>query len=478
MTEILWRWVEAKREDILHFVTKAALEVRRDIEEVVSVSHDTIPKQVAQKLNKLLNAHFIRNSVLPTLEILLSVNFAFPHIPDEIAQTLPAPVTRITTHQNGVLLWLKNGDSVFYPCRPNEPEPHRVFFVTETYKSYVEEDADPQPYIDFVTELVDDRETAEYLLQVLASVLGLGRNPFKRFLLLLGGGRNGKNTLIQTIKAAFGETVQYTTTKVITTNNQDNASLSAKYALKGCAFTVIDEAPSTAAWDLETIKQLAGGDEIVVKKLYRDTQTIPVTWINLILTNNYPDQFKQQSYAIADRIIAINFPLRFSDSVENEGRYLRRKDEDKVEAIKQNTPAIIQAFRWAFKEAVSKNFKLPEPPKVAEFTEPIRLLADNIGYFLETQTVEDATASVPAQTLYDAYKEFVKEHDLGTPVNKRAFIKALLVSNFKKRKEKGLVYIEGLRLKDDGQPDPQSLWADNGSDDGNDEQDYLDQFPF
>jgi phage/plasmid-associated DNA primase len=313
--------------------------------------------------------------------------------------------------------------------------------------------------------------------------LGLGRNPFKRFLLLLGGGRNGKNTLIQTIKAAFGDLVQYTTTKILTSNQQDNASLSAKYALKGCAFAVIDEAPATAAWDIETIKQLAGGDEIVVKKLYRDTETIPITWINLILSNNYPNAFKQQSHAVADRIIAVNFPLRFSDRVENEGRYLRRKDEEKVEAIKQNTAAIIQAFRWAFKEAAAKNFKLTEPPKVAEFTEPIRLLADAIGHFLETQTVEDANASVPAQTLYDAYKEFVKEHDLGTPVTKRSFINTLLVSNFKKRKENGLVYIVGLKLKDGNQPTLPTIWS--GNDDGNpdsdgsdDGQDYLDEFPF
>jgi phage/plasmid-associated DNA primase len=473
------RWIETKREEILHFIMKAALEVRADIEEIVRMSYnDNIPKQVAQKLNKLINSQFIRNSVMPTLEILLSVNITFPHIPDEVAQTLPAPVTRLTAHQNGVLLWLKNGDSVFYSCNSNEPDPHRVFFVTETFNSIVDETANPQTYVDFVAELVDDRETAEYLLQTLATVLGLGRNPFKRFLLLLGGGRNGKNTLIQTIKAAFGDLVQYTTTKVITSNTQDNASLSAKYALKGCAFAVIDEAPSTAAWDLETIKQLAGGDEIVVKKLYRDTQTIPVTWINLILTNNYPDQFKQQSHAIADRIIAINFPLRFSDRVESEGRYLRRKNEDKVEAIKENTAAIIQAFRWSFKEAASKNFKLTEPHRVAEFTEPIRLLADNISHFLETQTYEDANASVPAQDLYDAYKQFVKEHDLGSPINKRAFIKTLLVSNFKKRKENGLVCIVGLKLKDNGQPTPSTVWSDNGDGNDGDGQDYLDEFPF
>jgi phage/plasmid-associated DNA primase len=166
--------------------------------------------------------------------------------------------------------------------------------------------------------------------------------------------------------------------------------------------------------------------------------------------------------------------------VETEGRYLRRKDEERVEAIKQDTAAIIQAFRWAFKEAAAKNFKLTEPTKVADFTEPIRLLADNVGHFLETQTIEDAKASVPAQDLYDAYKEFVKEHDLGTPISKRAFINTLLVSNFKKRKENGLVYIVGLKLKDGNQPTPPTIWSDNGdgNHDSDDGQDYLDEFPF
>jgi phage/plasmid-associated DNA primase len=286
---------------------------------------------------------------------------------------------------------------------------------------------------------------------------------------------------VQTTKAAFGNLVQYTTTKIITSNQHDNANLSGRHALKDCAIAVFDEAPATAAWDIETIKQLAGGDEIVVKKLYRDTETIPITWINLILSNNYPNAFKQQSYALADRIIAINFPLRFSDRVENEGHTLRRRNEERVEAIKQNTPAIIQAFRQAFKEAATKNFKLTEPPKVAEFTEPIRLLADNIGHFLETQTVEDANASEPAQRLYDAYREFVKEHDLGTPITKRAFINALLVSNFKKRKENGLVCIVGLKLKDNNQPTPPTIWSDNndGSDNGDDgDEDFLSDFPF
>jgi phage/plasmid-associated DNA primase len=481
------RWVETKREDILHYIIKATLEVRNDIEELVKMSHDnTIPKQVAQKLNKILNSQFIRNSVLPTLEVLLSVNFTFPHIPTEVAETLPAPITRITAHLNGVLLWLANGDTIFYGCDANEGDPHRRFFITQTLNSVVKEGEDATPFIDYIKEVVDDKETAEYLLQVMATVLGLRRNPFKRFLLFLGDGRNGKNSLIQIVKAAFGSLVEYTTTKVLTSNAQDNAVLSAKYALRDCAFAIVDEAPSVEAWDIEIVKQLAGGDEIVVKKLYRDTETIPITWINIVLSNEYPSKFKRQSHAIADRIIAVNFPNRYSDRVVNEGRYLKRQDEAKVEALKQNTPATIEAFRWAFKRAALNGFKLTEPQKIKEFAEPIRQKADTVGYFLDKCTEEDGNNATPLDEIYDAYKNFVRENDLGTLLTKKKLSEKLLLRNFKKEIRKGVTYIVGLRLKENGQPDPQNLWADNvsdgnGSDDGqtpDDGQDYLDDFPF
>jgi phage/plasmid-associated DNA primase len=230
-------------------------------------------------------------------------------------------------------------------------------------------------------------------------------------------------------------------------------------------------------WDIETVKNLTGSDEIVVKELYKNVETIPVTWVYIILTNNYPDKFKQQDFAIADRLLTICFPKRFSDKVKKEGRYLRRKDDAKIEALKKNTAAIIQAFRLAFKEAAAKNFILEEPEKVKEVTDPIKQRADTIGYFLDACTEEDGGAVVSISALYQAYKKFVEEEDLGKPLSQRAFKDYLMTNNFRKQKINGLIHIVGLRLKDSGQPTPQGLLTNDEGSNG-DGQDYLDEFPF
>ena len=499
-------WVEAKKEAIIHYITRALFEVRNDAEVIIrTLNSGNIPSNLLGKLNKLLNAQNIRNNLLETLAILLSVDFHFPHIPDEIAETLPAEVTRITGHRNGVLLWLSNGDTIFFPIKPNEPPPHHTFYVTQTQNSIVDDSADPTPFIEYVEEIVNDKETAKYLLEFMATVLGLRKNIFKRLILLIGGGRNGKTTFMQVVKAAFDKLVAFPTAKSILSNSNDNNTMTIRANLEDCAFAVIDEAPPSGEWDLETLKYLSGCEEVTVRELYKKPKTIPVTWVHLILTNNYPRKFKQQDFATADRLVAISFPNRYIDNIKFEVGRFKRRDPAKIEALKRNTPAIIQAFRLAFKEAAKKGFILTEPAAIAKFTDKIRQRADTIGYFLGKYTIEDETAVVPAQILYDAYKKFVATHDLGRALSRQAFEDYLETNNFHKQTINGVAHFVGLRLKeeDNGQPAPQGLLTDNEGSNGDgsgqppeptstpslpegdaavadngDGQDYLDQFPF
>jgi hypothetical protein len=478
------RWVETKREEIIHYIIKATLEVRNDIEELVKISHDnTIPKQVAQKLNKLLNSQFIRNSVLPTLEILLSVNFEFPYIPDDIKESLPAEITRITAHKNGVLLWLRSGETVFYPCSDND-DPHRRFFITYTNDSVVDETADIQPFINKVAEWVDGRETAEFILKQLATVLGLSKNINHKFLFFIGEGRNGKNSLIQILEAAFGNLVRYATSEIITARRFDNTLNSMLAQLEGCAFAVIDEAPDPVKWNVETLKRLTGGDKTPARELYRNTKNIPITWLFIILTNDFPTQFNKQSQGLAHRIVAVKFPVTYSDNVINEGRFIKRRNPEEVEYFKQNPQIVIQALRWAFKEAAKTNFVLTEPEKVSDFTRKIKMKADSVSYFLSECTIDDAKHTIPFETLYEAYRRFVEERGIGTPLTESAFAKRLYTKNIEHERRGGRSYIIGLRLKEDAlfsNEGQDLLPANDGSDDGkdnNDGQDYLDQFPF
>jgi phage/plasmid-associated DNA primase len=100
---------------------------------------------------------------------------------------------------------------------------------------------------------------------------------------------------------------------------------------------------------------------------------------------------------------------------------------------------------------------------------------------LDKYTIEDETAVTPFDTLYTAYKNFVKTHGLGRELSRSAFDDYLETNNIEKRRINGVVHIVGLRLKDDKQPAPQDLLTD---DDGSGQppepadQSYQDLFPF
>jgi hypothetical protein len=479
------RWVEVKKEEALHEIIEAAYEVRQDLEETIKLLHDgSIPKQYLKPLNRLINKQFLTNSVMTYIEANLSVDFDFPRIPDDIKASLPAEVTRITSHRNGVLLWLRNGDTVFFPYNSEKPEgdPHRRFYITYTADSVVDENADFQPYLNLIKEMVDGKENAEYLLQHLATVLGLGKNVNHKFLLFIGEGRNGKNSFIQILEATFENFVRYTSSEILTASRFDNTINSMLAQLKGCAFAVIDEAPDPAKWNVETVKRLTGGDKTPARQLYHDVETIPITWVFIILTNDYPKQFKRQSQGLAYRIVAIKFPMTYSDNVINEGRFIKRRNPDIIEYFKQNTQIVIQAMRWAFKQAAQKNFVLTEPEKVSEFTREIKMKADSVSYFLSEYTVDDASHVISLQDLYQAYKRFVEERGIGTPLPDNIFAMRLYTKNIEHERRNGRSYIIGLRLKEDTLFEPASILSGNGQDlpsDNDDGHDYTeDGFPF
>jgi len=283
--------------------------------------------------------------------------------------------------------------------------------------------------------------------------VGLGYNPFKQLIICTGGGRNGKTTLFEILKAALGEgLVAFVSYHAVTTGN-DNLSMSCRYRLRGSAIAVIDETP-TKKWDEETIKLLSGAETITVKQLYKKPENIPVTFIVVILTNDLPTNFKSQNFALADRIVCIKFPFRFVDNVTTSMNGVKPKDEAKVAAMKKNTPSIIAALRKHFKLAAEKNFKLQLSDSIKEITEPIRLVANAISYFLSECVEDDPDAVIKGTELYEAYKVYCKNKEVKA-ISYKKFNTQLRLQNYRTMHKRDGVYFVGIKLKDN--------WNGNGS---------------
>jgi hypothetical protein len=499
------RWIETKREDILHFVTKATLEVCADIEEIVRMSHnDNIPKQVAQKLNKLINSQFIRNSVLPTLEILLSVNLNFPHIPADYipAEFQQLKLHRITFHRNGCLLWFEGGETYFIP-NTDTFITQREFYATQTLPSVVDENADMSPFIDYLAKVMGGKANAEYFLKLASTVLATQRNIYRKAIIFFGGGQNGKNSTIDIIKAALGDLVQQTPSAAIIKAGE-TLNLASLYKLKNSAIAYIDETPDKN-WNIDIFKAVTGSWSIVAKRYYKDPEDMPITFILIILTNHLPKEFERQSQALEDRFIVIKFPYRFAD-VQYETQYVKKRDPAIVEALMANTAATIQAFRHYYKLAAQEGFLHDMPPAVLESTNDIRLKANSIGFFIQSCVIDDPANFVYVSDMYKLYQEWCKRHEVKS-VKIEEFREYLKCTNYKLERT-GRGYIchcvslktDFLNNGNEPEPTPSLLYgdepeptptpsliaSDNGSNnevsaavaDNDDGQDYLDEFPF
>jgi hypothetical protein len=476
-------WVESNESDILTFVNEAVRQVHDEIEEIIKLHNNgTIPKNYRDSLNRLLNQTFIRQTLLTVIRSELKVNCEFPTIPtDYIPEEFRhLKLLRITFHRNGCLLWFEKGETHFIP-NTDTFITQREFYAIQTLPSIVDKKADMSPFVNFLADVMGGKENADYFLKLASTVLVTQRNIYRKAVIFYGGGQNGKNSTIDIIKAAFGDLVQQTTSAAIIKAGE-TLSLASLYKLKNSAIAYIDETPDKN-WNTDIFKAVTGSWSIVAKRYYRDPEDMKITFILIILTNHLPKEFERQSQALEDRFVVIKFPYRYAD-VPFETQYVKKRNPALIEALMANTAATIQAFRYYYKVAAQEGFVHEMPPAIVESTDDIRLKANSVGFFIQNCVVDDPTNFVYVSDMYNLYKEWCKRHEVKC-VKVEEFREHLKGTNFKLERT-GRGYIcHCVRLKTDflngDEPEPtptSSLIASDNDSNNNDEQDYLDQFPF
>jgi hypothetical protein len=473
------QWVEADDDTILVYAYEAVRQVHDDLAEAIKLHHnDTIPPQLQNKLNRLLDQSFVRKTIQGIARSELKVNLDFPHIPEEYIpeEFRHLKLLRITFHKNGCLLWFDKGETYFIP-NTDTFITQREFYATKTLPSIVDEKADMSPFVDYLAEVMGGKDNAEYFLKLVSTVLATQRNIYRKAIIFVGGGQNGKNSSIDIIKAAFGNLVQQTPSAAIIKVGE-TLSMASLYKLKGCAIAYIDETPDKN-WNSDIFKAVTGSWSIVAKRYYKDPEDMPITFILLVLTNHLPKDFDRQSQALEDRFVVIKFPRRYAD-VPYETTFVKKRNPALIEALMANTAATIQAFRHYYRLAAQEGFVHDLPPAVLEETDEIRVRANSVGVFLQTCVKDDPSSSVLVKEMFEVYREWCRRHEV-KPVRDTEFREYLRHTNYRIERTGHGYVCHNVKLVADfengNQPTPTSslITSDNDSDDG---QDYLDQFPF
>lgn len=179
------------------------------------------------------------------------------------------------------------------------------------------------PQIDkFLNEVVATQRDREILLDILALCLHRDRVT-RKFFILTGSGHNGKSKYIDIARAIVGpDRCVSVTPQHLAENDFAPSLLFDKHANLGA------DIPGGKIYDASVIKGVTGGDSITVQKKGKDHFDIR-PYCEFVYSSNNPPRFSENTYALWDRLVVVNFPYTFTEDPITETEKLADKKIEK-----------------------------------------------------------------------------------------------------------------------------------------------------
>lgn len=162
-----------------------------------------------------------------------------------------------------------------------------------------------------------DTDLQRYLQRAVGYSL-TGRTDEQCLFLCHGTGRNGKSTFLEVIHALLGEyalAVRPETVQLSERGSKSGASNDVA-ALAGRRYVITSETGQNKRLDLGLVKQLAGGDSVSARYLYREYFEFRPQ-LKLWLATNHLPTIDEQTPAVWERLKLIPFPAHFSEAQRN-----------------------------------------------------------------------------------------------------------------------------------------------------------------
>jgi putative DNA primase/helicase len=299
----------------------------------------------------------------------------------------------------------------------------------------------------FLVQVFDgDRDLIAYVQKLVGYSL-TAEATLDLVLFLMGIGRNGKSTFLNTITSIFADYAH--DLPAIALLEERHSSHTTEVAdLESTRFVTAIEVTDHKL-NSGRLKQLSGGDGITARKMRQDNISFPQTW-QLWLSTNHQPRLDDSSLAAWERVKVIPFRRQFLLDSEATDPDLEAKLRAEGEGI----------LRWAVHGAIAFYAEgLGETPSVViEATDEYREDVDPLTPMIERgYLVEDPDAWSSTQELYDlAYRAYAEETQ--TPDAFRFGITGfakVLAGRFQQKKEttgKRRRGVLGVRVREQANP--------------------------
>jgi putative DNA primase/helicase len=343
--------------------------------------------------------------------------------------------------------WVLNTPSGTVDLKTGQLRPHRQEdLITKSTSVPFDPRADYALWAKTLSEiLADDEEMVAYVRRALGySLTGvIGEHAL---FLCHGTGRNGKNTVLDTVAAILGDYATVANPRTFLAAGQ-NDHLAMIADLMGRRFVPTDEVEEGSQLAESMVKRLTGNKVLKARFMRQNPFEFPVLFKVWMLANCKPE-IQGQDEGIWSRIRLIPFEVYFPPERRIKGL------SDRL--VAEEGPGIL---RWMVEGCLEwQRIGLAEPRKVLEATTEYRseqnVLMDFLGRcthsYLDNPTLRDQ-AREKFGNLYGKYVSWCKENGEKTILTSRKFGLKLTPLGYRPHEANGVRYRLGLTLRGEGE---------------------------
>ena len=268
----------------------------------------------------------------------------------------------------------------------------------------------------FLKQLFPEDKILDYILQWCSTLLIPG-NTEKLFHIWLGDGNNGKSAFSNLLKNVFGD-LCFTVPSSTFMRSKPNAESATPHLIRARTSLIgITQEPDGGVLNTGIMKELTGGDNIYIRRLYKESEEVYMKTQFIIQTNKtfFVDDTDP---AVWSRIRVIKFESHFIDKIEidefiQENRDLYKKDKNIFEKnkelnklIKEISPAFLYIIIDKLKE-YKKNNKLPNQNIIKDETNKYKVDMDILQTFIQKALIKSETNKLKLSEIIKNYNKYI-----------------------------------------------------------------------
>lgn len=254
----------------------------------------------------------------------------------------------------------------------------------------------------FLAAIQPDADTRGFLQRWFGYCL-TGLVDEQAMVLLHGGGRNGKSTLVDTLAHVFGDYARSLPIKSFlrddrTTGGQATPDLA---RLPGARLVRSSEPEPGAQISEAMIKEITGGEPITARHLHQGFFEFAPQFKAVISFNNKPT-VRGADDGIWRRLLLVPFTVR----VDKPDLHLK-------ERLKAEASGILNWLLAGYRQWRAAGLMVPDSVRAA--TDDYRADSDIVGEFLKIAVVADAQKAVSGAEFYNAFKAWCGKNGIDAP---------------------------------------------------------------